>query len=51
VSYFGPTPSDVDPQLIGPVKLLKAGQVNLNPSTVTLALYQGQIKTNSIEGN
>jgi hypothetical protein len=51
LTYFGPSPSEVDPQLIGPVKLLKAGQVDLNSSTVTLPLYQGQIKTNFAEGN
>ncbi len=51
LTYFGPSPSEVDPQLIGPVKLLKAGQVDINASTVTLPLYQGQVKTNSTEGN
>jgi len=51
LTYFGPSPSEVDPQLIGPVKLLKAGQVDINASTITLPLYQGQVKTNSTEGN
>ncbi len=51
LTYFGPSPSEVDPQLIGPVKLLKAGQVDLNASTITLPLYQGQVKTNSTEGD
>ena len=47
LTYFGPLPSEVDPKLIGPVKLLKAAQVDLNASTVTLPLYKGQITGNS----
>jgi len=42
--YFGPTPSQVDPRLVGPVHLLKAGQVNLQNATITLPLYRGKLK-------
>ncbi len=49
LSYFGPAPSEVnlDPReaaLIGPVKLLRAGQVDPIALTVTLPLYRGQMK-------
>lgn len=47
LTYFGPFPSEVKPELIGPLKLLKAGQVDLNASTITLPLYQGTVKENS----
>ena len=46
VTYFGPAPSCVNPKLIGPLKLLKAGVVDLDatPSpTVTLPLYQAKL--------
>src|SRR3989442_4800199 len=42
--YFGPTPSQVDPRLVGPVHLLKAGQVDLQNGTVTLPLYKGELR-------
>jgi hypothetical protein len=42
--YFGPTPSQVDPRLVGPVHLLKAGQVDLQNATVTLPLYKGKLR-------
>jgi hypothetical protein len=44
VTYFGPLPSDVQKELIGPYKLLKAGQVDLKAETVTLPLYEGKMK-------
>jgi len=43
-TYFGPAPSEVQKELIGPYKLLKAGQVDEKAFTVTLPLYQGQVK-------
>jgi len=45
VTYFGPSPSSVNPNLIGPVQLLTAGTVDLNAdtATVTLPLYQGRL--------
>ena len=46
ITYFGPAPSSVNRNLIGPVQLLTAGTVNLDDgddSTVTLPLYQGRL--------
>jgi hypothetical protein len=42
LSYFGPTPSQVDPRLVGPVQLLRAGRVDQAALTVELPLYQGR---------
>jgi hypothetical protein len=44
VTYFGPAPSTVHPELIGPRQLLTAGKVDLEAGTVTLPLYQGTMK-------
>ena len=44
VTYFGPMPVDVQRELIGPYKLLKAGEVDLKAETVTLPLYQGKMR-------
>lgn len=44
LTYFGPPPSEVQRELIGPYKLLKAGQVDLDAGIVTLPLYQGRIR-------
>jgi hypothetical protein len=43
VTYFGPAPSSVNPLLVGPVKLLKAGNVDVDNGTVTLPLYHGHM--------
>ena len=43
VTYFGPPPSSVQPELIGPLLLLKAGTVEQDAGTVTLPLYQGRM--------
>jgi len=43
LTYFGPAPSQVMRELIGPYQLLKAGQVDLEAGTVTLPLYQGRL--------
>lgn len=50
LTYQGPPPSDVDPQLVGPHQLLRAGPVDRNASTITLPLYQGQIAANASGG-
>jgi hypothetical protein len=42
-----PPSSEVDPELVGPHQLLRAGKVDMNSSTVTLPLYQGQIASNA----
>jgi hypothetical protein len=44
LSYFGPAPSQVDPQLVGPVQLLKAGRVDQEALTIELPLYQGRTR-------
>lgn len=47
ITYFGPAPSSVNPRLVGPLKLLKAGTVNLDGKvpTVTLPLYEGRLES------
>jgi hypothetical protein len=51
LTYFGPAPSMVQRELIGPYQLLKAGQVDLNAGTITLPIYQGQVKVNDGRGS
>lgn len=51
LTYFGPAPSMVQRELIGPHQLLKAGQVDLNASTITLPLYQGHVKVSNESGS
>ncbi len=45
LTYFGPAPSQVQRELIGPYHLLKAGQVDQEAGTVTLPLYEGQMES------
>ena len=42
-TYFGPMASEVQKQLVGPVKLLRAGQIDMEAGTVTLPLYLGKL--------
>jgi hypothetical protein len=44
LTYFGPAPSMVQKELVGPLQLLRSGTLNMNESTITLPLYQGQIR-------
>lgn len=44
VGYQGPPPSEVDRNLVGPVKLLRAGTVDEGAFTVTLPLYRGALE-------
>ena len=44
VTYFGPAPSTVEPELIGPHQLLTAGQLDLDAGTVKLPLYRGRLR-------
>ena len=44
LTYFGPAPSDVQRELIGPFQLLKSGQIDLDEGTITLPLYEGHYK-------
>lgn len=43
-TYFGPPPSSVEPELIGPHQLLTAGQLDVEAGTITLPLYRGQLR-------
>ncbi|MEO7244349.1 MAG: hypothetical protein ABIX12_04290 [Rubrivivax sp.] len=45
VTYFGPAPSQVQKELIGPFQLLKAGRLDTDAGTITLPLYKGQLTT------
>jgi hypothetical protein len=44
LSYFGPSPSTVNPSLVGPVQLLKTGPVDDQNGTITVPLYLGHMK-------
>lgn len=44
VTYFGPPPSSVEPELIGPYQLLTAGVLDEDEGTITLPLYRGELK-------
>src|SRR5215213_8030578 len=44
LTYFGPAPSTVQKELVGPVQLLRSGTIDMNESTITLPLYQGHVK-------
>ena len=44
LTYFGPAPSTVQKELVGPVQLLRSGTIDMNESTITLPLYQGQLR-------
>jgi hypothetical protein len=44
LTYFGPAPSTVQRELVGPYQLLRSGMVDLDAGTITLPLYQGQMK-------
>jgi hypothetical protein len=46
LSYFGPSPSETNPSLVGPVQLLKSGIVDAAHGTITLPLYLGHMKGN-----
>ena len=43
LTYFGPSPSLVQKELVGPYQLLKAGTVDLDESSITLPLYRGRM--------
>src|SRR4051812_37086668 len=44
LTYFGPAPSSLDPELVGPKQLLRSGTLDTNAGTITLPLYQGKLK-------
>ena len=43
LTYFGPAPSTVQRELVGPYQLLRSGMIDLNAGTITMPLYQGQM--------
>jgi hypothetical protein len=47
LTYFGPSPSETNPSLVGPVQLLKSGTVDAARGTITLPLYLGHMKGNN----
>ncbi|KAJ8901534.1 hypothetical protein NDN08_003743 [Rhodosorus marinus] len=47
LTYFGPPPSSVQKELIGPHQLLRSGTVDLDAGTVTLPLYEGYYEDGS----
>jgi hypothetical protein len=44
LSYFGPSPSTVNPSLVGPVQLLNTSTVDAAHGTITIPLYKGSLK-------
>ncbi len=44
VTYFGPPPTEIEPELIGPRQLLTAGKLDLDAGTITMPLYEGQLR-------
>src|SRR5580698_2736081 len=43
-TYFGPVPSDVQREYVGPYQLLKSGKIDLSAETITLPLYVGKMR-------
>jgi hypothetical protein len=43
LTYFGPAPSQVQDELVGPLQLLRSGTVDEEAGTITLPLYRGQL--------
>ncbi len=48
LTYFGPAPSDVQKELIGPHQLLKSGKVDLDDGTINLPLYKGRLESGEL---
>jgi hypothetical protein len=43
LTYFGPAPSMVQKELVGPLQLLRSGEIDLEAGVITLPLYRGQM--------
>jgi len=43
-TYFGPAPSTVQKELVGPLQLLTAGKLDERAATITLPLYKGKVR-------
>jgi hypothetical protein len=48
-SYQGPFPSQIDRELVGPVQLLRSGEIDHDAGTITIPLYKGQVASNSTD--
>jgi hypothetical protein len=44
ITYNSPSPSQVKPELIGPVQFIRSARVHEDEGTVTFRLYQGHLK-------
>ena len=51
LTYFGPAPSQVQSELIGPLQLLKSGTTDLEAGTITLPLYEGRMESGGRSGS
>jgi hypothetical protein len=43
LTYFGPAPSSVQKELIGPYQLMKSGKIDQDKSTIEMPLYKGKM--------
>src|SRR5437016_5151802 len=43
-TYFGPAPSSVQKELVGPLQLLTAGKLDAKAATLQLPLYKGKVR-------
>src|SRR5918994_4180813 len=43
LTYFGPAPSTVQKELVGPLQLLRSGEIDQEAGVITLPLYRGQM--------
>ncbi len=48
VTYFGPPPSAVQKELIGPYRLMKSGTIDQTKGTITMPLYKGQLASGEL---
>ncbi len=46
-TYFGPPPSSVQKELVGPLQLLTAGVLDQRAATLTLPLYRGKMRASN----
>jgi hypothetical protein len=44
VTYFGPPPSSVQKELVGPYQLIKSGTIDFDAGTITMPLYRGELR-------
>lgn len=44
-TYFGPPPSSVQKELVGPLQLLTAGKLDRRAATIELPLYKGRVRS------